>query len=401
MIARALTQGPSHHFFGYYDKCPWDATGRYVLGMEVGFMDRPPTGADTLTIGLTDLGEDGHWRPLAETTAWCWQQGTMLQWLGSAPDRLVVYNTRTPEGYGCAIQDVHSGDRRALPRPVYAVSRDGQSAVSVNFARLGVTRPGYGYNGLADPWEDELAPAEDGIYWMDLESGEHELIISLEQIVGIRPQASMAGCKHWFNHLQFNTDDSRFLFLHRWTTDSGQRLTRLFTSDPQGSDIRCVADDDMTSHFDWRNPTQILAWARQHAIGDRYFLFEDRDMSEVDGGVSDQASGRADDIGTATPVSGVRSVGDGILTQDGHCSFDPDGRWILTDTYPGADNTRTLLLFEPEEERCVEVGRYFAIPEITGEIRCDLHPRWSRDGRQICFDSVHEGSRQMYTVEIE
>ena len=36
MIARALTQGPGHHFFGYYDKCPWDLSGRYLLDLVVG-----------------------------------------------------------------------------------------------------------------------------------------------------------------------------------------------------------------------------------------------------------------------------------------------------------------------------------------------------------------------------
>jgi hypothetical protein len=37
-----LTGGPRHHFFGYHDKYPWDSTGRYVLALETGFMDRPP-----------------------------------------------------------------------------------------------------------------------------------------------------------------------------------------------------------------------------------------------------------------------------------------------------------------------------------------------------------------------
>jgi len=40
--ARPATRGPKHHFFGYYDKCPWDATGRLLLALEVDFMGRPP-----------------------------------------------------------------------------------------------------------------------------------------------------------------------------------------------------------------------------------------------------------------------------------------------------------------------------------------------------------------------
>ncbi|MFC1525194.1 hypothetical protein ACFL6X_00095 [Candidatus Latescibacterota bacterium] len=396
--ARALTREPAHHFFGYYDKFPWDSSGRYVLGMQVSFMDRPPWGQDAVTIGMVDTAEENAWQPLAETTAWCWQQGTMLQWLGSAPDRLVVFNTRQADGYASTVLDVHSGERRSLSRPVYAVSGNGKWAVSVNFARLGVTRPGYGYNGIADPWEDELAPADDGIYWMDLESGEHRLIVSLAQIVATRPQESMAGAKHWFNHLQFNTDDSRFLFLHRWTDADGRRHTRLFTSDPDGGHVHCVNDHDMTSHFDWRNPTHILAWARQHEIGDRYFLFEDRDVSQAESGRAGQGEG--DDIGTATAIPGVRVIGEDVFDKDGHCSFSPDGQWMLTDTYPDAESMRTLILYHLKSGQRVDVGRYYAIPEITGEFRCDLHPRWSRDGRYICFDSVHEGTRQIYVMDV-
>ena len=48
----------------------------------------------------------------------------------------------------------------------------------------------------------------------------------------------------------------------------------------------------------------------------------------------------------------------------------------------------------------IDIGRFYVVPKITGEIRCDLHPRWSRDGRQICFDSVHEGTRQIYVMDV-
>mgnify|MGYP006955169350 CR=1 FL=1 len=40
----------------------------------------------------------------------------------------------------------------------------------------------------------------------------------------------------------------------------------------------------LTSHFDWRNGHQIFAWARWREVGDRYFLMEDRDIAETEGG---------------------------------------------------------------------------------------------------------------------
>jgi hypothetical protein len=48
----------------------------------------------------------------------------------------------------------------------------------------------------------------------------------------------------------------------------------------------------------------------------------------------------------------------------------------------------------------VDIGRFFAPRELYEEIRCDLHPRWSRDGTQVCIDSAHEGSRQMHVLDV-
>ena len=53
-----VTSGPKHHFFGYYDKCPWDATGQFLLAMEIGFYDRQPKPGEPLTVGMADL-KDG------------------------------------------------------------------------------------------------------------------------------------------------------------------------------------------------------------------------------------------------------------------------------------------------------------------------------------------------------
>jgi len=375
--AVSITPGEGHWFFGYYDKSPWDATGRYVLALRVGFMDRPPGPEDRAELGLIDTADRCSWRVLAETTAWNWQQGCMLQWLPSEPDRRIVFNARRGDEFRAVVMDVQTGERRELPLPVYALAPDGATAYSLNFSRLADCRPGYGYAGLPDPFREEARPARDGVWRMDLRTGETKLVLSIEQVAMLRPRPSMGGAKHWFNHVQVSPDGSRFAFLHRWRrfgTDSSWR-TQLVTASADGTGALCLSDGDMVSHYDWRDPGHILAWARRPGIGDRFFLIADRSREwEV--------------------------VGDGVLSCDGHCSYSPDRRRILTDTYPaGPRRERTLLVYEPASKRRIVLGA-FADGGLEGEIRCDLHPRWSRDGRKVCFDSVHEGPRRMYVMDV-
>ncbi|MHC4479668.1 MAG: hypothetical protein ACYS1C_01665 [Planctomycetota bacterium] len=373
----AVTHGPKHHFFGYYDKSPWDASGRYLVGLEAEFADRPPRPEDAATVGLIDTAEGNAWKPVAQTRAWNWQQGNMLQWLPSAPDHLIVYNARQGRHPVAVVMDAFTGRERVLPRPIYAVSPTGEMAVSLSFARLADTRPGYGYSGLTDPTQANPCPEDDGLFRMDLDSGESRLIVSLAQLAAFQPPADSRGAKHWVNHVQFSPRGTRFAFLHRWRgamTGAGFR-TRLLTSNPDGSGLRCVSDHEMVSHYDWRDEGHLLAWARRRDLGDRYFLFED---------------------GTGTP----EVVGEGLLTSDGHCSYSPDRRWILTDTYPDGTGERSLLLYWPEDGKRIEIGRFFSPQQLSDDIRCDLHPRWSRDGRFISFDSAHEDVRRMYVADV-
>jgi len=74
-----VTKGPKHHFFGYYDKLLWDEDDRYILANEVDFMDCPPSGHDKVTIGIIDTQNNFSFEPISESSAWCWQQGNMLQ----------------------------------------------------------------------------------------------------------------------------------------------------------------------------------------------------------------------------------------------------------------------------------------------------------------------------------
>ena len=264
---RALTRGPTFHWFGYYDKLEFDPTSRFVLGMESGFENRTPQGDDAIRIGMIDLENGDPWKELGSTSAWSWQQGCMLQWLpGSRTE--VIYNDRQDDQFVSHILDVKSGRRRSLPMPVYGISPDATWAVCPDFRRLHDTRPGYGYAGITDPNQKVNAPDDAGIWWQDLRTGKHELIIPISKAAAIAsPHAEMDGAKHWFNHLLVAPDGKRFIFLHRWQKPgAGSFMTRMFTANPDGTDLRVVDPYGYTSHFKPLSPEYIEA-QRRHGDG--------------------------------------------------------------------------------------------------------------------------------------
>ncbi len=373
---RVITRGSKHHWFSYYDKWEFDPSGRYVLGMEVEFEHRSPQPDDAIKIGMVDLEDGDRWIELGESRAWCWQQGCMLQWIPGSENK-ILWNDRERNRYVCRILDVETGKKRTIPHAIYALSPDGKTAVSTDFRRLNDVRPGYGYVGLADPDTDELTPENSGVFRVDLESGKRDLILPLAEIalLGTIPRAE-TGIKHYFNHLLFNTDGSRFIALHRWRYPEGNRLTRMITANPDGSDVRVVDDNGLTSHFIWRDPKHILAWSEQPSYGRRFYLFED-------GGDK------------------VEVVGRDAMTHDGHCSYFPGGEWIVNDTYPDRNRMQHVYLYHVPSNRKVELGAFHSPPEYTGEWRVDTHPRVSRDGRSIVIDSPHEGQgRQLHLIDI-
>jgi Tol biopolymer transport system component len=186
----------------------------------------------------------------------------------------------------------------------------------------------------------------------------------------------MKGQRHYVNHLMFTPDGKRIVMLHRWG-DAVKWKTRMNTSNPDGSDMCVLNDDDMTSHFDWRDNMHIVAWARQHNVGDRYFLFTDKSRQ-------------------------VQVVGDGLLTLDGHMTYSPDRKWLLTDYATPHNDWRKqfLLLYHPGTNRRIELGEFSTEKPLSVDMRCDTHPRWNPDGKGVTFDGMLGGRRVVYFMDV-
>ena len=60
------------------------------------------------------------------------------------------------------------------------------------------------------------------------------------------------------------------------------------------------------------------------------------------------------------------------------------------------------MLLRLEDEALVSLGSFY-VPDAYKEqySRCDLHARWRPDGSQLAFNSVHEGSRQVYLRDVK
>lgn len=362
-------------FFGYYDISPFNFDESILLATRAPFLNTPPQADIPLEIGYYHLRNGlTKFVKIGRTTTWCWQQGCRLQWYPlsmQGENNRVIYNALIDNQFGCYIQDIWNNKIvRQYRRAIYSVSPDGRFGLSLNFSRLGRLRPGYGYVNLPDETEGELAPEEDGIWYIDMDTGEDTLLLSIADIVQLKPLETMQGAEHYFNHICLNPDGTRFLFFHVWLKE-GERYTRLITCNADGSEPYALINEGHVSHYTWKSSDEILCFSTHANTGMKYHLYRDK-------------------------TSYKEVVGDGLLVMDGHPSYSPGDHFILTDTYPDRYSDRHLLLFDVAHKQLIDIGGFFSPYKYKGELRCDLHPRWSPSGSYIAFDSAHEGRRSLY-----
>lgn len=89
-----------------------------------------------------------------------------------------------------------------------------------------------------------------------------------------------------------------------------------------------------------------------------------------------------------------------MMRRDGHPSVFGSGRSILTDTYPDIYGFQRVIVHDREKESGRLVASLYSPPKFKGDVRCDLHPRLSPDGKWVCVDSARSGLRALYVLPI-
>lgn len=351
-------------YYGYYTTSPENDRGQVLFCS--------PLKGNKVGVYVKEKSEEVL---IGETAAYNLQQGCMSQW-GYTHCNKVYYNryNATTDAYECVVYDIDlRAEEDVLPMPINALSKQEDYALSLNYDRLTLMRPDYGYfchKNIVLPENDN-----DGIWHIDVATKEVKLIITLQQLIDLKPVESMEGARHKVNHIDISPDGMRFMFLHRWVGPKG-RFMRLITANADGSEMYILNGDKMTSHSYWVDETRIVSFCHTPETGDAYVMFEDK-------------------------TDNRKLLSSKLPKTDGHPSTINNGEWLVTDSYPGHDAMSRLYLYNIKTDDLVCLGRFYQPLKYKGPGRIDLHPKWNMQGTRVYFESGHDGKRKLYYVTIK
>lgn len=405
------------YFFGYYDKTPLAIDNNKLLAHRVSFDGREVRKGDVAEVGFFDINS-GRFHKIDETLAWNWQQGAQLQWLPGSHCKKIVFNTVLDGRYVAKICDIETREFTIVPFAIYAVHPNGKEALGINYERHYWCRDGYNYQCIENTYWDEPFHEDDGIFRIDLTSGESHRIISLPEIVSLKKLPEFSYCDSWLEHLRYSPSGNRFMFFHRWSSD-GQDVSRVFLANSHnGEDLVMLPDNRFFSHYDWKSDQLLTIWTRndqnkgaKNKKRNFWFLRVKKwikslivkvgslvglNMAHATFNKSRNYSRLEtfDIVGSAIPAQSERQ-----LVGNGHQSWFEDGRRLLNDTYQDESGFRSLMIFDSESQTIDYVGKFYSQYNDC-VYRCDLHPRLSADNKLIVIDSAHKSSRKMIVIAI-
>lgn len=356
-----------HVFFGYYDIQQLSPKGDKLLLTAVPL--KADTRRDPAQLQWVDVATSSY-HPIADTRAWCWQQGSRLRWHPVEADT-VLYNDVEDGRYVTRSVHLATGEQRTLCRAVYDVAPDGRYGLALNYSRLQRLRPGYGYDTLPDATAGEKVPKDDGIFLVDMQTGQEKLIVSYEKLVELAPEA--AGELNYVNHISISPDGSRFMFFHLWTPAIGARWrARLYTARMDGSELQCLEQEYIPSHYCWRGSRELLITSVGFGGSESHYFVYD------------------------IPAGTRKELEKEHLKHDGHPTYLADGETFVTDTYPLTASMQKLFMETREGEGYRPICDIYADPRLFDEKRCDLHPRLTPDNRTIAIDTTfRDGKRSV------
>jgi len=343
-----------HIFGGYHDVTIANEDAGILLA------HRTSRSFDLTTPRMADVGyfeyEQRDFIKIDETYAWSWQQGSRLSWLDN-DELLFGYNSAGNEDVGYKLVSLKTGEvTKFISSFVYDLNLKQDLFSSVDFEELSKFRRGYGYllpNGVSSRLNQNRGIKVGRI------SDEHP-------IVEIRPE-DIGISSGYLNHAKFNSTGTFLVFLACSPHSEGRkRQTSLW--------YVCLTDLSMgqvgtaISHFCWIDEHSLLVTRRDIIQGVAYeIIYFDTPLPDVN---------KSEKV----KLSWMPWV-------DGHPSVS-FGDLIVTDSYPNRLGFQSLFIGSLDCATYKLFKQYHSPLDFRGEIRSDLHPRFSSSRHCVDCDIV-------------
>ncbi|MDB4474799.1 hypothetical protein N9023_07305 [Opitutaceae bacterium] len=398
LSVQQITQGEKHHIFGYIGQCrtiPWNASGRYILGLELDFIDRMPNPEDAAKVFVVDTQNDNRIIRLDKTHGWNPQQGTMFYWNPNNAEDQFFFNDRdvaTGQVF-TVLYDIRQRKRIREYRFDDAsignggVAFDGSRFVAINYGRLARLRLVTGYPGALDFSKEDPAPINDGIFAVDIESGTKRLIVSYRQMDDALKEKGLhtphSGL--YINHTLVNRDSNRIYFFARanWRRvpgekAKGERINVAFTVDLDGSNL-AIHPQHIGGHPEWGEGAVMIGSLNRD--DELQQILYDTDTQQVVGRLGDVKM---------------------FPNPEGDIALSPDANWLVNGYKPTKESTENFYAVYHRPTGAFRRSPGISKGDYSGDVRIDPAPRWNRTNDKILVPGLDQNNRrQLFVIEIE
>ena len=384
-----ITHGPMTHFFGYIghvQNIPWNQSGRYIVALQTDFHDRMPGPDDPANVVLIDTKNDYRVKVIEQSRGWNPQQGTMFYWNPAKPETQFFFNDRDRKTgkVFCVLYDIEQARRireyRFNDTPIGngGVAQNGGWFLGLNYARMARLRPVTGYKGAWD-WTKGIAhPKDDGLFKVDIGSGEKTPLVSFHRMAreleALGPDMKTS---HLFiNHSLSNREGDRIFFFARagWSGQKGKRINHPFVTDIDSKSLRSNRIH-IGGHPDWDYGHRMIG-----RLKDRQVLYD-----------TDQQL-----------VVGVLGSPEIFPDPEGDIALSPNGKLFVNGHKDRKKKANFYTIYRRED------GAYFRTRGFnighwqSGDLRQDPSPCWNRTNDQILVPGVSRNgkTRQLFLLTI-
>lgn len=387
--AAQITFGPKNHFFGYIGHgltIPWNESGRYIVSLRTDFHERMPSVGDVAEVVLIDTRNKNTVTVVDRTRAWNLQQGTMLYWNPGRPETQFFFNDVDPAS-GVVFTVVYDIEQRRRVREYRfgnesiangGVAPNGKYFAGINYGKISRSREVIAYPGTFDWSADGPAnPTTDGLFRVDIESGERKLLVSYKQLSDLlldnpKERARLGDPDKYpiyVHHTFWNRDSDWLTFIVRGK--GNKRPSAGCAVRVDGTGLRKIP---FAGHPEWLEGTLFVIGAKEPGAYNLYDVAAEKWAGRLGG-----------------PEVFLDTHDDNALS--------PDGK-----LYAGSHRQKPTECVYTIYRR--DDGKYLRSPPIPtkaggGLVRVDSAPRWNRTSDALLVPGVAgDGTLQLFVVRI-